>query len=261
MEKDNIDRKTTFMITARLKSSRLPKKIMLKVQGKPIIVHMLDRIKRAKNINNITICTSTNSQDDPLENLAEEQGVSCFRGSEMDVLQRLLDAANMENLDYFANITADCPLIDPEIIDRAIRIYNIKNSDLTYYSTGNNDVPFNCYIIKVDALRKVCKLKNQIDTECWFRFFSSLDDITINEIDVEKTLRHPRLKTSLDYQEDYEFIKRIFDNLYNVNNIFTMKDIVNHVKKNSSILSINANDDLLKRWRRHQKETQRWNDA
>ena len=101
--------KTAFLITARLKSTRLPKKILLEVAGKPLIVHMLDRIKNATSIDKIIICTSTNHQDDPLEEIAGQEQVSCFRGSEEDVLVRLLEAAQSHGLKYFANITADCP--------------------------------------------------------------------------------------------------------------------------------------------------------
>ena len=78
--------KTTFLITARLKSTRLPKKILLEVAGKPLIVHMLDRIKRALTIDKIIICTSTNPIDDRLQEVAAKENVSYFRGSEEDVL-------------------------------------------------------------------------------------------------------------------------------------------------------------------------------
>ena len=115
--------KTAFLITARLKSTRLPKKILLEVAGKPLIVHMLDRIKNATSIDKIIICTSTNPQDDPLEEIAGQEQVSCFRGSEEDVLVRLLEAAQSHGLKYFANITADCPMMDPLLIDRAVLEY------------------------------------------------------------------------------------------------------------------------------------------
>ena len=113
-------KKFTFLITARLKSKRLPKKVLLKVLGKPLIVHMINRIKYAKNIDKIIICTSTNVQDDPLEEIANQEKINCYRGSEDDVLQRLLDAAKKFNLNHFANMTADVPMIDPFLIDEFI---------------------------------------------------------------------------------------------------------------------------------------------
>ena len=122
--------KTAFLITARLKSTRLQKKILLEVAGKPLIVHMLDRIKRALTIDKIIICTSTNPQDDPLEEIAGQEQVSCFRGSEEDVLVRLMEAAQSYGLKYFANITADCPMMDPLLIDRAVLEYQKADVDL-----------------------------------------------------------------------------------------------------------------------------------
>ena len=79
-------KKFTFLITARLKSKRLPKKVLLEVLGKPLIVHMINRIKYAKNIDKIIICTSTNVQDDPLEEITKQENIYCYRGSEDDVL-------------------------------------------------------------------------------------------------------------------------------------------------------------------------------
>ena len=116
--------KTAFLITARLKSSRLPKKVLLKVQGKPLIIHMINRIRHAKNINKIIICTSTNAQDDPLEEIANQQKIDCYRGSEDDVIQRLLDTAKKFHLNHFANMTADVPMIDPFLIDEIIERYS-----------------------------------------------------------------------------------------------------------------------------------------
>ena len=134
--------KTAFLITARLKSTRLPKKILLEVAGKPLIVHMLDRIKRALTIDKIIICTSTNPQDDPLEEIAGQEQVSCFRGREEDVLVRLLEAAQSYGLKYFANITADCPMMDPLLIDRAVLEYQKADVDLLKYDDSNADLPF-----------------------------------------------------------------------------------------------------------------------
>ena len=165
--------KTAFLITARLKSTRLPKKILLEVAGKPLIVHMLDRIKHAKSIDKIIICTSTNPQDDPLEEIAAQEHVFCYRGSEEDVLARLLEAAQRYDLKHFANITADCPMMDPTLIDHAVMEYQNSDADLLMYDDSNNDIPFGCYMIKVTALEKVCQQKKETDTESWDKYFTS----------------------------------------------------------------------------------------
>lgn len=249
--------KTAFLITARLKSTRLPKKILLEVAGKPLIVHMLDRIKNATSIDKIIICTSTNPQDDPLEEIAGQEQVSCFRGSEEDVLVRLLEAAQSHGLKCFANITADCPMMDPKLIDRAVMEYQTSDADLLMYEDSNNDIPFGCYMIKVTALEKVCQQKKETDTEDWDKHFTSNPDLKICSIDVEDKYRHKTLKTSLDYPEDYEFIKHVFSELYRQDSVFSILEIIDLVKRRPDILNINANSELTRRWRQHQQRFQK----
>ena len=224
---------------------------MLEVMGKPLIVHMLDRIKHSRHIEDIVICTSTNSQDDPLEEIAEKEHVHCFRGSEDDVLERLLRAARSYDMTNFANITADCPLIDPLLIDRAVEEYDEVNADLVMYDDSNNNIPFNCYVLRVSALEKVCELKKETDTEVWLNLFTT-HMFKIHSIIVEDKYRHNSLKTSLDYPEDYEFIKKVFGELYDPDRVFSLPDVIDLANRRPDILSINANPELLKRWRGHQ---------
>ena len=224
---------------------------MLEVMGKPLIVHMLDRIKHSRHIEDIVICTSTNSQDDPLEEIAEKEHVHCFRGSEDDVLERLLRAARSYDMTNFANITADCPLIDPLLIDRAVEEYDKVNADLVMYDDSNNNIPFNCYVLRVSALEKVCELKKETDTEVWLNLFTT-HMFKIHSIIVEDKYRHNSLKTSLDYPEDYEFIKKVFGELYDPDRVFSLPDVIDLANRRPDILSINANPELLKRWRGHQ---------
>jgi|TARA_B100001964_G_C14165348_1_gene568785 spore coat polysaccharide biosynthesis protein SpsF len=245
--------KTAFLITARLKSTRLPKKILLKVAEKPLIVHMLDRLKLAETINKIIICTSTNPQDNPLEQIAIQEGVYCFRGSEDDVLKRLLDAANYHHLPFFANITADCPLIDPVLVDWAIREHVKADAQLTIYDAANQSLPFNCYVIETDALEKIVNKKTEHDTEVWLKYFLTDNELKIHAIDPGDKYHHSALKTSIDYPEDYEFMKRIFNELYEPSSNFSLLDIIRLVEKNPYILQINANPVMLKRWKDHQK--------
>ena len=249
--------KTAFLITARLKSTRLPKKILLEVEGKPLIVHMLDRIKHATSIDKIIICTSTNPQDDPLEKIAAQENVFCYRGSEEDVLARLLKAAQSHDLKHFANITADCPMMDPKLIDHAVMEYQNSDADLLMYDGSNDDLPFGCYVIEVVALEKVCQQKNETDTEDWVKHFTSNPDLKIRSIEVENKYRHKTLKTSLDYPEDYEFIKHVFSELYQQDRVFSILEIINLVKRRPDILEINANAKLTQRWRQHQQRLQK----
>ena len=243
-------KKSTFLITARLKSKRLPKKVLLEVQGKPLIVHMINRIKYAKKIDKIIICTSTNVQDDPLEEITKQENIYCYRGSEDDVLRRLLDAAKHFNLDHFANMTADVPMIDPFLMNESVEKYNNLNIDLVYPEKDSFGA---CYVFKVSTLEKVCKTKKETDTENWEKFFKSYKKLKIHILKVNSERKHKFLKTSLDYYEDYKFIQKIFEELYRPNQVFTNKDIVNLVKKNPYIAKINSDWIHLQRWRKHNK--------
>ena len=120
--------KSAILITARLKSTRLPKKITKLIHGKPMIKHMLDRLKLAKNTSKIIICTSTVTQDDPLEKIAEQEKVSCYRGDADDVLLRLTSAAEKFNIETVINCTADNPFVDPLYIDKLYE-YHIKEKN------------------------------------------------------------------------------------------------------------------------------------
>ena len=92
--------KVGYLLIGRLKSTRLPKKLLLDIKGKPIISHLLDRLKLANKINQIIICTSNLDQDKQLAKIAKDNGVECFFGDPDDVLLRMLEAANHYNLDY-----------------------------------------------------------------------------------------------------------------------------------------------------------------
>ena len=218
--------KIGFLITGRLKSTRLPKKLLLEIKGKSVLSHMLDRLKLAKKVDEIIICTSTENQDIPLGKLAKENNVKCFFGSPDDVLSRLLGAANKFNLDYILNITADCPFVDPEYADKIVKEYLETDADLI----RQFDLPHGVfsYGIKVDALREVVKIKDSFDTEVWGRYFTDTGLFKVIDLDVQnKNHIRPGLRMTLDYPEDLEFFKAIFDALHKDNQVFSLSAILN----------------------------------
>lgn len=227
-----------FLITVRLKSSRLPKKVMLEVAGKPVISHMLDRVKAAKGIDKIVICTSINQQDDPLSRMAEHENVFCSRGSEDDVLMRLYEAALEYKIDFIVNLTADCPLIDPIHIEDVINAYKRTHAD--HITANRLPTGQGLWGIDVEGLRKVCEIKDQTETECWPDYFTKSGFFNVHEVEVDPLYEHPALKTSLDYPEEYTFLQRIFGELYVPGNIVSLEDILTLVREKPEILSINS---------------------
>jgi len=230
--------KVGYLITGRLKSTRLPKKLLLEINGKPIISHMIDRLKLANKINEIIICSSTNEQDMPLADIASKNGIKCYFGDPDDVLARLLEAADKFNLDYILNITADCPFVDPYYADKIVDKYIETNADLI----RQFDLPHGVfsYGIKVEALRKVVKIKDSTDTEVWGRYFVDTGLFNVLDLDVENEKhRRPGLRMTLDYQEDFDFFQAVFDKLYVENKVFSLTKILDLLDKYPEIIDIN----------------------
>jgi len=230
--------KVGYLITGRLKSTRLPKKLLLEIKGKPIISHMIDRLKLAKKVDEIIICSSTSNQDAPLANIAKQNGIKYFFGDPNDVLVRLLGAVDKFNLDYVLNITADCPFVDPCYADKIVDKYIETNADLI----RQFDLPHGAfsYGIKVDALREVVKLKNSTDTEVWGRYFVDTGLFNVLDLDVENEKhKRPGLRMTLDYQEDFEFFQKIFNELYVKDKVFSLTEILDLLDRKPKIIDIN----------------------
>lgn len=121
--------KTIIIVQARMTSTRLPGKVLLPLAGEPMLVRLLERLRRVQRADGIVIATTTNASDDPIAALCAQQGVPCHRGSELDVLSRYADAARLHAADVVVRITSDCPLIDPALIDQLIAVYEEGDSD------------------------------------------------------------------------------------------------------------------------------------
>ncbi len=232
-----IDMNVGFLITARLKSTRLPKKIILKIFDRELIAWMLDRLKLSPVLDEIIIATSTNPQDDPLCRLAERENVSYFRGSEDDVLARLYGAALENNLDYIVNVTADNPLIAYDWIERVVDVYRETRADLiTCY-----DLPLGLFLygIKVDALARVIEIKDDEDTEVWGSYFMDTGLFNVIDMDVPQELKRPEYRLTIDYQEDFNMLKALFEGMGPESYRKTSFEIVEYLDAHPEINSMN----------------------
>ena len=120
---------TLAIIQARMSSSRLPGKVLMDIGGQPMLMRVIERVNQAKLINRILVATSTDPTDDTLNQWCENNKVDCFRGSMQDVLDRFYQAARTMNADRVVRITADCPVIDPYLIDSTILACIEQNVD------------------------------------------------------------------------------------------------------------------------------------
>lgn len=236
-----------FLITARLKSTRLPKKVMLELNNKPVICHMIAHLKLSNILDRIIICTSTNPQDKPLVDIAANENIDCFLGSEEDVILRLYEAARKFKLDYALNVTADCPLISLEYLGKIVDKYMETNADLIrclelphgFYSNG----------LKIDAMRRVCEIKKGSETEVWGRYFTDTGLFNVVDIDISPEYIRPDYRLTLDYPEDYEFFKKVFqhfgENTYRTPTL----DIIKYLDENPHVVEINKHCEEMYRKR------------
>ncbi|HWR39476.1 MAG TPA: glycosyltransferase family protein [Patescibacteria group bacterium] len=126
--------KTAIIVQARMTSTRLPGKILKKVMGKPLLEYQMERLRRVSLADEIVIATTVNETDKPVVEWCQRMGVSYFRGSELDVLSRYYEAAKQYQADTVVRITADCPLIDPEVINGVIQVYQAAFPQYHYVS-------------------------------------------------------------------------------------------------------------------------------
>ena len=241
--------KIGFIITGRMKSTRLKKKLTLKILDREIIAWMIDRAKLYFNNSQIVIATSKNLQDDVLQKIANREKIKCFRGHEDDVVLRLYNAAKENNFEYFINITADCPLFGYDYIDKISNLLFNENTDLV----TSLDLPHGIftYGIRTSAFKRVIDLKKTTDTEVWGDYFYNNPDIfTVSSLDVPESKIRKDYRLTLDYQEDFDFFNFIFNHFrYDTFKIST-DDIISFLDQNPQIVDINKNCKYLysKRW-------------
>lgn len=228
-------------IEARITSTRLPGKVLMEINKKPVLQLMVERIRKSKFINDIIIATTINKADDTIVSLAKDTKVNFYRGSEENVLQRVLGAHEEFKSDIIVELTGDCPLIDPLLIDECIEFY-LNNKDKYDYVSNcversypdGMDVQVFSRNVLGEAARKT---NNPLDREHVSRYIYTSGEYRIHTIKAQGDLFWPDLGITLDTREDFELIKSIFEHFKN--NDFTLKDILELLRQNKEMLNIN----------------------
>lgn len=229
---------------ARSGSTRLPNKVLKKIEGKSLLQIHIDRIKKAKLVDDIYIATTDNESDNVIEELAKELQVKFYRGSEDDVLDRFYLTIKDVKPDFIVRLTSDCPLIDPMLIDEVVK--EAKSQNLDYYSNGlveNYPDGQDIEVFKFTALEKAWKeatLKSEREhVTPYIRKNSSFYGgslFTSNNHNLDKSYNHVRL--TVDEDKDFEVIKFL------INDLGLDKDwktYTNHYLNNENINRLNKN--------------------
>lgn len=230
------------IIQARMSSSRLPRKVLLPLEGKPVLWHIYDRLSHSKLIDEICISSSTNPLDNGIQDFASENNIKLFRGSEDNLVKRHLEAARTFGGSIIVRITADCPLIDPEIVDQVVSLLN-NDKTLDFASntkTRTYPIGLDVEVFPVATLEKILPIsENPIFYEYFVSNYIYENPETFRSSGI--SLDKPNLlRWTLDYPEDYEFIKKIYKYLYQPSRIFHMSDILQLLYKHPELNKINS---------------------
>ena len=230
-------------IEARMTSSRFPGKVLMEACGKPMLQHMIERLQRVPSLDGIVVATTGNDADVPIVNLAQRMGVGFFQGSEYDVLLRVLHSARAYDIDVIVEMTGDCPLIDPVLVEDCIRGYEVAGVDYVSnvlertYPRGMDTQVFATEVLADVADRT----DDPEDHEHVSIFIYSHPEIySLKNMAGPPELTNPGLGLTLDTPEDLKLIRRIFEILYPDIPAFTLADILAVLKNNPELTELNA---------------------
>ena len=228
----------TTIIQARISSTRLPEKVLLPLGGKSVLENVVERAKGAGRIGEIIVATSSGKDDDKIVRLCEEKGIKYFRGNLDDVLDRYYQAAKIFKAENICRITADCPLIDPEIIDQVAEEYLKGGYD---YAANNHPVAtypdgFDVEIFSFKALEKAWREatlpseREHVTAYIWnhpdkFKIYNVRNDIDLSSY-----------RLTIDEDKDYELLKKIFKEVTDL----TTTNILKFLDEHQDIKNINT---------------------
>lgn len=232
------------IIQARMGSTRLPGKVLKEVNGMPLLKIMLQRVALSKKIDKFVVATSMLTNDEPIVKFCNNEGVELFRGSETDVLSRYYECATKFEATVIVRLTADCPLIDPAIIDDVIELF--ASSQVDY--AANTVPPENSTYpdgsdVEVFSYSALTRAHNEADTpsdreHVTFYFWKNADR-GFKTAQAKNTEDWSRFRLTVDYPEDLEVIEHIVSELYNNNKAVPLTEIIQFLKMRQDIYALN----------------------
>jgi spore coat polysaccharide biosynthesis protein SpsF len=249
------------VVQARTGSSRLPGKVLLELAGKPLLQRMLERLQAARASFDLVVATTALPEDDAIVEIAARASVPAFRGHPTDLLDRHVGAARWRRADVVVKIPSDCPLIAPEVVDRVLAAFGAREEPIDYLSNlhpatypDGNDVE----VMPAESLelawREAKKPHEREHTTSFlwdqperFRLFN-----VEWETGLDYSLSH---RFTIDYPEDYEFIRAVYDELCTpARPVFSLGDILELLDQKPELMAINEQHRGVSWYRHHLSE-------
>lgn len=236
-----MNRKVTAIVQARTGATRLPGKVFLPLSEQPLIWHVFNRLSFSTHIDECVLATTNNRGDDMLEQWAKKNGITCYRGSEENVLERYYKAAATVHADVIVRITADDPFKDPEVIDTVIEKFFAQQLDFAYnnhppsYPEGLDVEVFGFAALEKAHLQSVDAFEREHVTQYFYR-----NPLLFRQQNHSYKDNISYLRWTLDTAEDYAMVKVVYEHLYEKGKIFLLKDILELLQQHPEISTMNS---------------------
>lgn len=229
------------IIQARMGSSRLPNKVLKKLCGKPMLQHIVERVQKCKYVDHVMVATTAQKADNAIEELCQRIRADYYRGSENDVLDRYYQAASKYQPKNVIRITADCPFIDPMLIDEIIKKHETGNYDYTSntlvetYPDGLDTEVFK-FTALMEAWKEADLASEREHVTPYIKFKGQF-----KRYSVERSPSLADKRWTVDTEEDFAVATQIYEALYEQDRIFLTSDILKFLEKHHEIEELNEN--------------------
>lgn len=242
----------TAIIQARVSSTRFPNKVFADICGKPLIWHVVNRLKWSKEIEKIVLATSENTADNILEAWGVENGVTVYRGSENDVLDRYYKAALLSGASTIVRVTADDPFKDPQVIDDVINVLKGGCYDFAY----NNNPPsfpegLDTEVFTFEALKKAAAESTDLFEREHVTQYFYRNPLLFSQTNFSYIENVSHLRWTIDTVNDYEMTKKVYLDLYKEGSIFLFRDILNYLEKHPEVQKMNIYENRSAMYCKH----------
>jgi spore coat polysaccharide biosynthesis protein SpsF len=248
------------IVQARMASTRLPGKVLLPIVGAPMLARQIERVRRARNFDGLIVATTTGNEDDPIAALAADLSVECYRGSADDVLDRYVRAAEPHSPSHVVRLTADCPLADWRLIDRAIEFaieggFDYASNTLRPTWPDGLDIEVMTFAALETAWREAT---SRVEREHLTQFIVKRPErFSLGSLEGDIDLS--ALRWTVDEPRDYDFLGRVYEALYPANPAFTTEDVLQLLRQRPELMGINSgierNEGLRRSIERYVKES------
>ena len=226
-------------------STRLYGKALADICGRPMLGHIIERLKKATTLDEIVVATTTNSEDEAIVELAGEYGVKSFRGFVDDVLGRVIQVIEQHKSDIVVQTSGDNPLVDPEIIDYSVTAHRKDESDFTYMA----GLPLGIApdIFSPGALKKASRLarRSEYREHVNAYIFDHLADFRVQRLMPSPSEKFPELRLTVDSKKDLTLMREIYRRLFKEEELITLRNVIELYKKEPELFQINAHIEQL----------------